>query len=349
MRKLLQRLRSTLRPPGVVFVYHRDYGRTVGGVPLDPSRGDEILAFLLDERLIRPRDVSRPVPGSLESVLRVHTAAYLDSLQDPATLTEIFGLPVRDEEVQGLLDHERLVVGGTIQATRLALQGGGRRIAVNLQGGMHHARPERGMGFCVFNDVAVAVRRLQARGAIARALVIDLDLHDGNGTRAAFADDPRVHTYSIHNAAWDDGPGAATTSIALGSGVGDARYLAVLRETLPPVVAAHRADLVIYVAGCDPAADDRMGDWKITATGMLARDQFVARLVRGDDLQRPVPLVILPAGGYGTGAWRYSARFLAWLATGGKRAPGPPGDMEMILRRFRPIAREFAATGLAAS
>src|SRR5574341_360397 len=351
MRKLLQRLRSTLRPPGVVFVYHRDYGRTVGGVPLDPSRGDEILAFLLDERLIRPRDVSRPVPGSLENSLRVHRPAYLDSLQAPGTLTEIFGLPVRDEDVSGILDHERLIVGGTIQATRLALQGGGRRIAVNLQGGMHHARPERGMGFCVFNDIAVAVRRLQARGAITRALVIDLDLHDGNGTRAAFADDPRVHTFSIHNAAWDDGPGVATTSIALGPGIGDDRYLTVLREALPPVLASHHADLVIYVAGCGPAADDRLGDWKITAQGMLARDQFVTRLVRGDDLRRPRPLVILTGGGYGTGAWRYSARFFAWLLSGGKggRVLEPPGDMEMILRRFRPIAREFAAAGLAAS
>ncbi|MBI1966385.1 MAG: histone deacetylase, partial [Gemmatimonadetes bacterium] len=238
-----------------------------------------------------------------------------------------------------------LVVGGTIQATRLALAG--RRIAVNLKGGMHHARPERGMGFCVFNDIAVAIRRLQARGLRDRVLVIDLDLHDGNGTRAAFANDPSVHTFSIHNAAWDDGPAVATTSIALGSGVTDERYLAVLRESLPPVVAAHRPGLVIYVAGCDPAAHDRIGDWKITARGMLARDQFVAHLVRGSDLTRPVPLVILTGGGYGASAWRYSARFFAWLVAG--RVLEPPGDMELILRRFRRITREFTEAGLAAA
>lgn len=346
MRKLLQRLRAVLRPRGarVAFVYHAEYARTVAGVPLDPSRAEEIVAFLLDERLIRRADVSNPIPASLENILRVHTPAYLESLQDPETMAGIFGLPIRDDEVQDIIDHERLMVGGTIQAGRLALRTGG--VGVNLKGGMHHARPERGMGFCIFNDVAVAIARLRARGYTAPVLVVDLDLHDGNGTRAAFAGDPTVHTFSIHNAAWDDGPGAATTNIVLGSGVDDARYLDAVRRALPPVLAAHRPGLVFYVAGCDPAADDRLGDWRITPQGMLARDQFVMHAVRGPNLDRPIPTVIVLAGGYGPSAWRYSARFFSWLVAG--EAVEPPGDMEMILRRFRPIARAFTAAGLAA-
>lgn len=338
-------MRALWRPSPVAFVYHADYARTVAGVPLDPSRGEEILAFLLDERLIRRRDVSHPIPASLENILRVHTPAYVESLQDPQTMTAIFGLPIREDEVQEILDHERLMVGGTIQAGRLALRS--RGVAVNLKGGMHHARPERGMGFCVFNDIAVAIRRLQARGFTERVLVVDLDLHDGNGTRAAFAHDPSVHTYSIHNAPWDDGPGASTTNIVLGTAVEDARYLGALRDTLPGVVAAHRPGFVIYVAGCDPAADDRLGDWRITPRGMLERDQFVMQTIRGPRLDRALPTVIVISGGYGTIAWRYSARFFAWLASG--RAVEPPGDMEMILRRFRPIARAFTEEGLAAS
>ncbi len=326
------------------FVHHASYARTVSGIPLDPARADEILAFLLDQGLIRRGDIWSPIPASLENILRVHTPAYLESLQDPAAMTGIFGAPVRDDEVQEILDLQRLIVGGTIQATRLALSTG--RIAVNLKGGLHHATPDRGMGFCVFNDIAVAIKRLRARGFTAPVLVIDLDLHDGNGTRAAFARDPTVHTFSIHNRPWDDdGAAVASTSIALGPEVTDETYLAALREALPPVVRAHRPGLVVYIAGCDPAADDALGDCKITPAGMLARDQFVLGELRGADRRRGVPLVIVPGGGYGTAAWRYTARFCGWLLSG--RVIEPPGDMEIILNRFRPIVRSFAEGALA--
>lgn len=338
MRALVQRLRYLLRPPDVSVVYHPAYARTVSGVPIDPARADRVLAFLLDEGLVRRRDVSRPIPGSLENILRVHTPRYLESLQDPATLEQVLGSPVREDDVAPIIDHFRLVVGGTIQATRLALAG--RRVAVNLAGGLHHAAPDRGMGFCVFNDIAVTIRRLQARGFTGRVLVIDLDLHDGNGTRVCFAQDPSVHTFSIHNSTWDEAPAVSATVIALGAGVTDDRLLGVLRETLPPVVAAHRPDLVVYLAGCDGAADDRIGDWKLSADGILARDQLVINAVRAPG-GAPTPMVVLPGGGYGGGAWRYTARFLGWL-TRGQRVE-PPDDMELILRRFRPIARSLAA------
>ncbi len=340
MRRFLQRLRARLAGGAIRFVYDPAYARTVAGVPLDPGRADEVLAFLLDRGLVRRRDVSRPIPASLEHILRVHTPAYVESLQDPATLTAIFGVPVRPDEVAAILDHERLIVGGTIQATRLALAGG--CIAANLKGGQHHAGPARGMGFCVFNDVAVAIRRLRARGFAAPVLVVDLDLHDGNGTRAVFAADPSVHTFSIHNRTWDDAPAASATVIALGEGVTDERYLAVLRDALPPVVERHRPGMVVYIAGADPAADDALGDWKITPAGMLARDQFVVRAVRGDVRRGGVPLVILPGGGYGGGAWRYAARFFAWLVSG--RVLEPPDDVALLLSRYRPIVRHFVAT-----
>ncbi len=345
MRRFLQRLRTALVRPAAVFVYHAAYARTVSGVPIDPARADEILAFLLDRGLIRRRDVSQPVPASLENLLRVHTPAYLESLADPATLTGIFGSPVRPDEVQDIIDLQRLSVGGTIQATRLALGRGGP-IAVNLKGGLHHAAPARGTGFCLFNDIAVAIRRLRARGFADPVLVVDLDLHDGNGTRAAFATDPSVHTFSIHNRTWDDVPAVAATSLALGEGVTDDAYLAVLREALPPVLRARRPGLVVYVAGCDPAADDQLGDWHITAAGMLERDRFVVDQVRGANGRR-IPLVIVPGGGYGPNAWRYSARFFGWLVSG--RVIEPPGDMEIALARFRPVARRFAERALAPS
>src|SRR5690606_30822850 len=121
---------------------------------------------------------------------------------------------------------------------------------------------------------------LRARQYRDPILVVDLDLHDGNGTRAAFLDDPAVHTYSIHNAPWDDATGVASTSIALGTDVGDAEYLETLRRTLPPIIRSHRPGLVFYIAGCDPATDDALGDWRISAEGMLARDRFVIETLR---------------------------------------------------------------------
>jgi acetoin utilization deacetylase AcuC-like enzyme len=342
---MLQRLRLALCSPAACVVYHDSYARTVPGVPIDPARAEEILAFLLDRDLVGRRDIYRPVPASLENLLRVHTPAYLESLQHAATLTAIFGFPIADDVVAEVLDLQRLIVGGTIHATRLALSTG--RVAINLKGGLHHAAPGRGSGFCVFNDVAVAIKRLRARGFLAPVLVVDLDLHDGNGTRAAFANDPTVHTFSIHNRTWDDEPAVGSTVIALGSDVADETYLAAVHEALPPLVRAHRPGLVIYVAGCDPAADDALGNWQITPAGMLARDELVIGTVRGGDSRRGVPLVIVPGGGYGPGAWRYTARFLAWLLSG--RAVEPPDDMELVRARFRPIARQLAAGPLLAA
>lgn len=343
MARLLHVLRRFTGPSGLSVVFDERYGRAVPGVPIDPARGAQVLAFLLDRGLLRRRNVHHPIVTSLRNVLRAHTPEYVESLQDPATLTGIFGMPIADEQAQEIVELQRLVAGGTIHATRLAIAR--RCTAVHLGGGFHHASPERGAGFCVFNDVAIAIRRLQAKGFTRKVLVVDLDLHHGNGTRAAFATDPTVHTFSIHNQSWDDRPAVASTDLVLGSGVTDEVLLGVLRDALPPVIAALRPRLVVYVAGADMAADDALGDWKLSAEGMLARDRFVTEQVRA--LPGPVPFVIVLGGGYGYGAWRYTARYLAWLAAG--RVPVLPDDMDIVLRRFRPIARELSEHALRAA
>jgi len=336
----LHALRRLAAPSRLSVVFDERYSRAVPGVPLDPARGAQVLAFLLDRGLVRRRDVHHPVATSLHNLRRVHTAAYLESLQDPAVLSAVFGQPVADSQVSEILDIQRRIAGGTIHATRLAVAR--RCTAAHLGGGLHHAGPADGAGFCVFNDVAIAVRRLQAKGFRAPVLVIDLDLHDGNGTRAAFADDPRVHTFSIHNQPWDDRPAVASTALALGSGVTDDQLLAALRDSLPRVMAEHRPALVVYVAGTDAATDDAIGDWQITGAGMLARDQFVTEQVRA--LPGSVPFVIVLGGGYGFAAWRYTARFLGWLVSG--RVPRLPDDMDIVLRRFRPVAQQLSEQAL---
>ncbi len=329
LRRQWRRLRYAVRPPDVRFIYDPAYERNTAGVPVDPVRADRILAFLANERLVRREEISLPRAAALKNILLVHTPEYLDALQDPETLTGILGVPVTDNELEQVLDLQRLMVGGTIQATRWALSS--RCVAVNLGGGFHHAGRSSGTGFCVFNDVAVAIARLRQRGFGDPVLVVDLDLHDGNGTREIFADDPTVYTFSVHNEHWGSTEAVASTSIALGAGVGDELYLGTLLKALPPVVETVRPRLVVYLAGCDVAADDAIGNWKISAEGMLARDRFVVELVhRGGR-----PLVIVLGGGYGDAAWRYSSRLFSWLVTG--TAIEPPDNEELTLLRFRQI------------
>jgi acetoin utilization deacetylase AcuC-like enzyme len=338
MRFLWRALRR-FRPNRIWLVHDPGYAQTIARIPLDPERGTRIAAFLREERLVALGAVARPRPVSVRQILRVHASAYVASLDRTDVVSQAVGVPLTDVERQRVLDQQRLVTGGTIRAMELTLRT--RLPAVNLGGGLHHATPAQGMGFCVINDIAIAVAHARDRGFRGRVLVVDLDLHDGNGTRAAFAADPTVHTFSIHNQHWEPQGGVATTALALGTGVGDAALLDELRAALPPVVAAHRPELIIYVAGTDPAEDDRLGDWRVTAAGMLARDRFVVDTVRAYD--PVIPIAIVLAGGYGRGTWRYSARFLSWLAGG--TPVEPPDDLELTVRRYRraSLPREDAA------
>ncbi len=304
----------------------------------DSRRADRILDHLHDEGLLRPDRLHRPRPASLRILRLVHDDEYLESLQDVDVMTSILGGewpdPVR------ILDNHRAMVGGTVLASRIAIRE--REISVNLGGGFHHARADRGQGFCIFNDVAVAIADLRARGFRERVCVIDLDLHDGDGTRAIFAADADVYTLSIHNR--DLGPSAAvaSTCLALGTDVRDEAYLESVREHVPVALARSRPGMIFYLAGVDPAADDAIGDWRISAEAMLERDRTVVRAVRA--LPGNPGLAILLAGGYGRYAWRYSARFFGWLAGG--RAIEPRDSDRLRLARYRRLARRVHATDL---
>jgi acetoin utilization deacetylase AcuC-like enzyme len=329
LRHLMPRGRRTLPH----FLYHPDYRRGLTGVPMDAMRGERILTWLLDEGWLASNRVVEPRPATLENLLRVHPASYLRTLEDRAEVGRVMGLPLTGEEAAAVVAVQRLAAGGTIQASRLALRSGG--VAFHLGGGFHHAGPSRGTGFCVLNDVAVAVARLRARGFEEPVLVVDLDLHDGNGTRAAFADDATVHTFSMHNEHWEEPRAVADTSIAFGPGIQDGPYLELLRRELPPVFASFRPGFVFYVAGVDPAADDGYGDGRLTRAGLLERDRVVTDLCRGDarPRPRPIPMAVVLAGGYGASAWRASARFAAWLLTG--LVEEPPDDVRVALDRAR--------------
>jgi acetoin utilization deacetylase AcuC-like enzyme len=320
----------------VQFVYSRRYQLELSGVLHDPQRGERILAFLDSAGLLDRAAVHTAEPVAFRHLRRVHTDDYLDSLNRPETLTRIVGQPLAEDMAERVLEAQRTMVGGTLATTRLAL--GSRDIAVNLGGGLHHAFADRGERFCVYNDVAAAIAELRSRGDQSRVLVVDLDLHDGDGTRAILAGDPAVHTFSVHNHSTPGADAPAATAIELGDGIGDEPYLEAVRSSLPPVFERFQPELVFYLAGTDPAADDQIGDWKISAGAMLERDRFVLSCAR--EGSRKLPLVIVLAGGYSLNAWRYSARFFSSLLNRGQ-AVEPPSTGELLLFRFRSMAREF--------
>ena len=328
-------LRGGVGGSRVPFSYRREYALALPGSPLDALRSEKILAALdLTNRLAGVR-VREPVTASLEDLLSVHEEEYVAALASPEVDRAVWGFALSAVQRTEAVGAARAMTGGTLEAMRTAWRKGGW--AVNLGGGLHHARADRGQGFCLVNDVAIGIRRLREEGFDEPVLVVDLDLHDGDGTRSIFAEDETVFTYSVHNRHWDDPQARASLSLELGSDVEDERLLDTLRETLPPVFENHVPRLVVYLAGTDPAASDALGDWKISPSGMLARDRFVMDLVN----EHEASSVILLAGGYGPESWRPTYRFLATLLSG-EQVSAAPATEEVLMQRYRTVARLLA-------
>jgi acetoin utilization deacetylase AcuC-like enzyme len=247
---------------------------------------------VLADGLVPPERLHEPARAAVADLLLVHDAAYVRRVVE-GTLTDgelrRIGLPWSEH----LVERSFRAVGGTCEAAEAALRDG---VAINLAGGTHHAFPGHGEGFCVFNDVAVAVRRLQRDGRIARAAIVDLDVHQGNGTHAIFAGDATVFTFSMHGARnfpFRKVPGRL--DIELPDGCGDDRYLGELAAALPRVLAESAPDLVVYLAGADAHEGDRLGRLRLTFDGLARRDAMVLESCR--EVGLPVALTI--AGGYG--------------------------------------------------
>jgi acetoin utilization deacetylase AcuC-like enzyme len=230
-------------------------------------------------------------PAGDADIVRAHCPAYLGRVVggtlSPAEQRAI-GFPWTPQ----MVERSRRTSGATVAAARAALADG---VAVNLAGGTHHAFRDRGEGFCVLNDSAIAARALQAAELVERVVVIDCDVHQGNGTAAIFRDDPTVFTFSIHGA--NNFPFAKEASdldVELADGTGDREYLAALGRGLDEALAGARPDLAIYLAGADPYYDDRLGRLALTKQGLLERDRLVLEMCD----RAGVPVAVTMAGGY---------------------------------------------------
>ena len=274
-----------------VFYTPRYYAQ-IGEGHVFPIRKFELVRDrLLAEGTLDPSEIVEPSPAPLEDVLLVHTEDYVTRLCNrQLTTKEIrrLGLPWSES----LVRRSFYAVGGTLAAAQSALTNG---CSSNLAGGTHHAFADRGEGFCVLNDVAIAIRALRARNSIHRAAIVDCDVHQGNGTATIFAGDNDTFTFSMHGA--NNYPlfkAQSTLDVELADGTRDGDYLESLARHLPNVF-AHEPDIVFYLAGADPYAGDKLGRLALSIDGLRERDAYVL----SECYERELPVVTVMSGGYG--------------------------------------------------
>jgi acetoin utilization deacetylase AcuC-like enzyme len=276
----------------VQVFYTPRYYADIGQGHIFPIRKFELVRDkLLAEGTLRPEEIVEPDPAPLADVLLVHTEDYVSRLRSgELTTKEIrrLGLPWSES----LVRRSFYAVGGTLAATASALAGG---YSSNLAGGTHHSFADRGEGFCVLNDVAIAIRAMRARKLIQRAAIVDCDVHQGNGTATIFAGDPDTFTFSMHGA--NNYPlfkASSTLDVELPDGTSDADYLEALATHLPRVFRAN-PEIVFYLAGADPYRGDKLGRLALSIDGLRRRDAYVLR----ECYDREVPIVTVMSGGYG--------------------------------------------------
>ncbi|HEX9729727.1 MAG TPA: histone deacetylase [Gemmatimonadales bacterium] len=272
-------------------VWHPAYEVDIGPHVFPTRKYRLIRERLRDEGTVTEGDLVTAMPVSDDDVALVHDREYVRKIADDALSTDeriLLEVPFSP----ALREAMWLCAGGTALTGRLARDHG---VAVHLGGGFHHAFPDHGEGFCLINDVAIAIRLLQREGVCARPVVVDLDVHQGNGTAAIFARDPAVFTCSFHQQhnypAWKP---PSDLDVGLDDGTGDAEYLALLDRHLPVILEQHRPDMAFYLAGADPYRLDQLGGLALTIEGLRRRDELVLRHLREADVAVAVTL----AGGY---------------------------------------------------
>ncbi len=277
--------------PSLPVVWHEAYEMDIGPHVFPTQKYRLVRDRLLHEGTIAHENIRRPDPATDDEIGLVHSAGYLRKI----TAHDLSAQERMTLEVPlsaGLREAMWLCTGGSILTGELALD---RGLAVHLGGGFHHAFSEHGEGFCLVNDVAIAIRVLTARQKIRRAAIIDLDVHHGNGTAAIFANEPEVFTFSMHQE--NNYPARKPPSdldIGLADGTGDDEYLSAVEHHIPKILDSHRPDLVFYLAGADPYEHDQLGGLGLTVDGLRRRD----RLVFDALTSAGVPGAVTLAGGY---------------------------------------------------
>ncbi len=273
------------------LVYHERYDLNLGAHVFPSQKFRLIAEALLAEGIAMKADFLRPEPAGDEDILRVHTAAWVGKLKT-GTLTASEVMKLEVPYSPELVEAVWLAAGGTILAAQSALRDG---FGANLGGGFHHAYPGHGEGFCAIHDVAVAIRRLQADKAVRKAMVIDTDVHHGNGTAAIFAGDESVFTISIHQENnYPPHKPPSNIDLNMWDRADDVEYLGELIPVVQKSLDDFRPEIVFYVGGADPFCEDQLGGLSLTKRGLSERDRKIFEEVR----RRGIPVATTLAGGY---------------------------------------------------
>ena len=273
------------------LVYHHRYDLNLGPHVFPSQKFRLIYELLLREGLASEQDFLQPNPASDEDILRVHTPGWVRKLKT-GTLTASEVMLLEVPYSQELVEAVWLAAGGTILAAQSSLRDG---LASNLSGGFHHAYPDHGEGFCAIHDVAVAIRKLQADGAIKKAMVVDTDVHHGNGTAAIFRNDPTVFTLSIHQL--NNYPAhkpPSSVDLNMDDGVEDEEYLSALIPAVQHALDKFQPNILFYVGGADPYCEDQLGGLSLSKAGLKQRDRSVFEEAR----RRGISVATTLAGGY---------------------------------------------------
>jgi len=273
------------------LIYSSKYQVDIGSHVFPTEKYLLIYEQLLKENLYPKESFIFPDAAKEEELLLVHTKEYIEKLLKGKLLAiDIMRLELPFSEK--LIEASRICVQGTIESCNMAIDNG---VGVHIGGGFHHAFPDHGEGFCVFNDIAIGIRSLQNKGRIKKALVIDCDLHQGNGTAFIFKNDKEVFTFSIHqeyNYPAQKPP--SDIDIGLFDNADDDEYLSQLSKHIPKIVDEFRPELIVYVAGADPYENDQLGGLRVSIKGLSKRDQFIFGLCK----DKNIPVAAVLAGGY---------------------------------------------------
>lgn len=289
LRGLLTRFRTKNFP--FRFVYSGAYWMVDLGNHVFPAEKYRLIYEKLLRRGAKKENFKAPEPASDEDLLLVHSPKYLKKLKT-GRLSQAEVITMELPYSAEVLDFAQLMVGGTIMAVQLALEDG---LSVHIGGGFHHAFHDHGEGFCILNDVAIALRKMQQSGAFKKGMIVDCDVHQGNGTAEIFAEDETVFTFSMHQ--MDIYPAKKEKSmldVGFWSDDGDKKYLDSLNLHIPSLFETFKPDVVFFLAGADPYEKDQLGGLKVTFDGLKERDSIV---IQGA-LRLKIPVVILFAGGY---------------------------------------------------
>jgi len=303
---MIKRIFSGRKCERIVFSHDYYHGMldAHANAAFDAMKFKKIRDLLIAKNLINRKEILIPGMVSYEDMGLVHTKSYLKRIQNPLNVAHDLKIDTIDPWDTHVLEFFRVVAGGTIMAAEFAYAH--RCTVFNLGGGFHHAHADRAGGFCLINDVAIAIRKLQLFRNVGKVLIVDLDYHEGDGNLTIFKNQPEVFTFSIHASDWLEINKRNNRDIPLPANCSGEQYMRILQDELPSICAGFLPEIVFYIAGSDPYEADALGDLNLTREEMLLRNMFVYKCVR----EHEIPLVVVAGGGYGTESWQIYYDFI---------------------------------------